>query len=795
MIKNYIKVAWRNIKKDRLFSVVNILGLSVGLAITILLFLFISYERSYDNMYSKKAQIQRVLLHTEDDGGKEVWANAPAALAPSIEKDIPEIESAMRMLKHDFGSTAYIKAASNDYEEKELYWTDPEIITMFDMEFVRGNPNEALKDPKTVILSETISKKYFGAENPIGKQITVDNRTELTVTGVYKDFPRNSSVSCAIIGAFSTLNFFKNPSWGNASFETFALLNETASSALVTDKIQKVLDKNVAKDKQWFSFTLQPLEDIHLYSSEYKDSYTTRNGSIKEVRNLSTLALLILIIACINYMNLITARSEKRGKDVGINKTMGATVKNLILRFYIETGLITFVAITIGLIIAIILIPIFNSFMGDALEITSIFSMKIMVTLVAIWLVTTLISGSYPALYLSRFSPKEAVKSSKGRGGAPVFIRKGLVVMQFTTSVILIIGVIVIHKQLEFMQNKNLGYNPENVMAISTAALSKNTNRTHLVDAFRNLPNVSSVAFTQGYPGKGVSGRGLYKNETDEKGMNIQTNLSDSDISDVLELKLLAGNMLPKVKQEGDTLVDVVLNKSAIAYLGYTPEEAIGKKVNMQLGHNSYIRGVVDDFNFSSLHTPIGGYAFHNRANEYKSYLLVRFKTEVLSETVSVFEKTFKNAAPNTAFGYTFLDKNLERMYAQEQKVAKVGLVFSALAIFVACLGLFALAAFTAEQRKKEIGIRKVLGASLIGITKLLSKQFITLVILALVIGFPIAYWLMENWLQDFAYRISINWTVFVITAVASLVIAIIAVSSQALKAAIANPVKSLKTE
>jgi ABC-type antimicrobial peptide transport system permease subunit len=263
----------------------------------------------------------------------------------------------------------------------------------------------------------------------------------------------------------------------------------------------------------------------------------------------------------------------------------------------------------------------------------------------------------------------------------------------------------------------------------------------------------------------------------------------------VLELKLLSGNLLPKIKQKGDTLVDVILNKSAVEYLGYTPEEAIGKKISIQLGDNSYVRGVVDDFNFSSLHTPIGGYAFHNMATEYKTYLLVRFKAEAISEAITTFENTFKNAAPNTAFGYTFLDKNLERMYAQEQKIVRVGLVFSILAIFVACLGLFALAAFTAEQRKKEIGIRKVLGASLIGITKLLSKQFITLVVLALLIGFPLAYWLMDNWLQDFAYRISINWTVFALTAAAALIIAIIAVSSQALKAAIANPVESLKTE
>ena len=795
MIKNYIKIAWRNLKKDSLFSVVNILGLSVGLAITILLFLFVIHEQSYDTMYAQKKQIHRVLLNTTGDNDKEIWANAPAALAPQIEADIPEIKSAIRMLKHDFGGTAFIKAKNNDYVEKQLYWSDDDILSLFDIELVKGNVAKALKDPKTVILSQTIAKKYFGTENPIGKIVTVDNNIELEVTGVYKDFPLNSSIDCDIIGSFSTLYFFKNPTWDNASFETFVLLNPEVSSEVASQKIQEVLDKNVPAKDQWYTFSLQPLERIHLYSTKYMDSYSTRNGSITEVRNLSVLALLILVIACINYMNLITARSQKRAKDVGINKTMGASVKNLIFRFYIETGLITAIAMVIGIILSIILMPIFGAITGIKLEATSIFSIEIITSLFIIWLLTTLIAGSYPALYLSRFSPKEAMKPSSKSSGTSVFIRKGLVVMQFAASVILIIGVIVIHQQLKFIQNKNLGYNPENVVAISVAAVNKDSSKDDLINKFKSLPNVSEVALAQGFPGMSVSGRSLSKNETDEQGINVQTNFADAEIAKVLQLKLLAGQMLPEIKQPKDTLVDVVLNKSAIDYLGYTPEDAIGKKVSMQLGDNAYIRGVVEDFNFASLHTPIGGYAFHNRSMEYKSYLLVRFNTEVLPETVATFENAFKEAAPNSAFDYTFLDKNLERLYAQEQKTAKVGFIFSILAIFVACLGLFALAAFTAEQRKKEIGIRKVLGASLIGITKLLSTQFIILVIIAIVIAFPLAFLLMKNWLQDFAYRISIDWSVFVIAGVLSIIIAILAVSSQALKVAIANPVKSLRTE
>ncbi len=794
MIKSYIKIAWRSLKTNRLFSIVNILGLSIGLATTLVLFLFILHERSFDNMYTNKDQIYRVLLNTTEDD-LETWAGVPSALAPELKANIPNIIETGRILHHNFGESASVKAGDDVFIEDKLFWSDASILDMFNVEIVEGTGSENLNNPNNILLSESTAKRYFGDENALGNTVTVDNTTTFEVKGVYKDFPDNSSLDFNAIVPFMMQNSAKSPSWGNASFETFIMFNsEVKNIDDVEGGIQTILDLNVKKEEQWYNFSLQPLERIHLYSSEYLDSYTANNGDINQIRNLTALALLILIIACINYMNLITARSQKRATDVGINKTLGASVKDIVIRFYIETGLITAIAMILGGLFAVFTLPIFNDIAGKQLDISALFSIKILVYLLLIWLVTTFLSGSYPALYLSRFSAKEVLKPSTNKGGLASAIRKGLVVVQFSASVVLIIAVIVIHQQLEFIQNKSLGYNPENVIAISTSGIRGGESGRALVNAYEILPNVSVVSRSQGYPGMSVSGRSINKPNT-EQTMSIQTNRSEQSIADVLQLKLLSGQLLPKTKQQGDTLVEVLVNKTTVEFLGLSPEEAIGEKVGMQLGNNAYIYGVVDDFNFSSLHSPIGAYAFHNALGESKSYLLIRFKNEVLTETISKFENTFKAIAPNAAFDYTFLDKNLELLYEKERRTANVGLLFSILAIIVACLGLFGLAAFMAEQRNKEIGIRKVFGASVSGIVQLLSLDFMKLVLISLVISFPLALYLMNNWLQDFAYRIDISWTVFLTAGVLALLIAFVTVSYQAIKAAIANPIKSLRTE
>ncbi|RMB57121.1 ABC transporter permease [Dokdonia sinensis] len=796
MFKNHIKIAWRNLRSDPKFSVLNILGLSVGLAITLLLFLFISHERSFDTMYAQKENIQRVLLFTDGDQGEETWTNAPAALAPAIVADIPEVKKASRMYRHNFGGNAFVKAGDEQFIEKDLYWADAELFQIFNVPFLRGNGQKALDKPNAVALSQSRALQYFGTIDIIGKTLNIDNGLELEVTGVYEDLPSNSTLDAAMVGSFKTLNFYKNPSWSNSSFETYIYTVDNTNIDEVVSKIQTTLNKNVVKEDQWYSFGLQPLEEVHLYSGGYLDSYSKRDGDINEVRNLTLLAFLILIIACINYMNLTTARSQKRTKDVGISKTLGASTQSLILRFYTETFLITGIAIALGIVLTIVALPFFNDITSRTIVVAEVLSPTFLFLLLGVWIITTLVAGSYPALHLSKFSPKEIMNPSPARKGAAKLVRKGLVVVQFAASVILIVSVAVMYKQMTFMQTKDLGFNPNQVLAINATVALENKSEDALLNKFKNNPIVQSVSLAQGYPGLGVSGRTLRKNDQDESGTNLQTNHSDAAIVDVLNLKLLAGQPLPRVKQRSDTIVEVLLNKKAVAYLGLSPEEAIGKKINAQLGSNAYIRGVVDDFNFTSLRAPIGAYAFHNRPiGEYKNYLLVRFRESDLSTTLSTFEADFKEIIPGGAFDYSFLDKNTEKLYEAEQRTAQIGLIFSILAIFVACLGLFGLAAFTAEQRDKEIGIRKVLGASVFGITKLLSTDFIKLVGIALIIAFPLAYYVMNNWLQEFAYRISIGWEPFIFTGLCALFVALLTVSLQSIKAALRNPIGALRKE
>ncbi|MEP2237247.1 MAG: ABC transporter permease [Maribacter sp.] len=793
MFRTYLKIAWRNLKVNRLFSVINILGLSIGLAVTLVLFIFIRHEQSFDNFYTHVNNIQRVLLHTDGDNGQETWATVPPSLAPTMMDDVANVEYAARTLKNDFGGTASLRVLEQNFTEKNLFWVDAELLNIFDVQFIKGQAEGALDRPNTAVLSETSAIKYFGANDPIGKIFTVDGKYELEVTGVYKDFPKNSTLDAKIMASGITTWLFKNPSWNNASFETYCLLKPNTDLASTELQLQEMLNKNMEEENQWYTFSLQPMKKVHLYSAGFDNAYASSIGDIKEVRNLIYLAILILLIACINYMNLTTARSQKRSKEVGVSKTLGSSSGSLLLRFYLETGLVTLISLVIGVLLAYAFLPVFNTISGQNLNITLLLSFEFFISISVIWLLVTLISGSYPALYLSRFKPVMVLKSSVVQSKGNVFVRKGLVVFQFATSVVLIVCVLMISEQMDFIRNQKLGFNAENVVAISINGIRGTDKKDALVSEFKSLSYVSSVSLAQGFPGMEVSGRSLSRNEDDKGNLNIQTNVTDASVIDVLQLNLLAGHTLPVNKREKDTLVEVVLNKKAVEYLGFSPEEAIGKTAFISVPNT--IVGVVDDFNFASLHEPIGAYAFHNNTGESKSFALVRYKLAANNNAINQLETVFKNVAPNAAFEYSYLDKNLEKLYVRERRVANVGLVFSILAVFIACLGLFGLAAFVGEQRKKEIGIRKVLGANVISITQMLSIDFVKLIFIALLLAFPLAYWLMERWLTNFAFHINISYSVFIIAGISTLIIALITVSFQSIKAALSNPVKSLRTE
>ena len=795
MFKNHIKIAWRNLKASPLFSTINILGLTLSLAITTLLFLFVHHENSFNTMYANKDNIYRVTLKTGENYNNTTYANAPAMVAPTAIQDIPEVTDAVRFLKHGFGEAAYISTDDSEFIEPSLYYADPSIFNVFDIALTSGISQNALVNPNTAIISKNMARRYFGTTDVLGKTFKIDDDKQIEITGVYDDLPVNSTLDANIYVSFATSFFSKRPTWGNASLETYLLTSDGAQGPVIESKMKEMLDKNVEPDGQWYTLKAQPFNEVHLYSAGIQNGYSSRKGSIDQVKSLTWLALLILVIACINYMNLTTARSQKRSREVGVSKTLGASVTSLVARFYTETGLITLISIILGVVLALLCLPYFNEIAGKEVPSSVLLSGTFIASMVAVWFVATVLAGSYPALYLSSFSAKKVLNDGRTGSFWATTVRKGLVVVQFAASAILIIGVYVIYSQLKYIQEKDLGFSTEQVMAVSLNGMSDRSRATLLEKELLRLPEVSDAGAAQGYPGKNVSGRMVFNPLTEDGGLAVQTNRADAAALEVMELTFLAGKNLPKVKAESDTLVEVVINRKIADYLGYTPEEAIGQRIQMLPRNKGSIVGVVDDFNYTSLREPIGAYAFHNYASEYKEFLLVKMKVEDLGQSINNIKNKFTSIAPGVPFDYSFLDQNIEKLYVEEKQTASIGMIFSLLAVFVACLGLFGLAAFTAEQRDKEISIRKVLGATVLGITKLLSADFIKLVGIALMIAFPLAYYVMNNWLQEFAYRIDIGWTPFVFTGICALAVALITVSLQSVKAAMRNPIGALKKE
>lgn len=793
MLKTYCRIAWRNLVTHRLFSLLNIAGLAIGIAVSTVLLAFITSEKSFDTMHAQREHIYRVLFHRNDNGKQETWCVSPPAVSPSLATEVQGVQYAARLLRHSFGGTAFVDAGAKSFTEKNLYWADPSLLKMFSIRFVRGNAQHALDRPNTVVLSASAAQKYFGHANPVGQTITVDNRQTLEITGVYQDFPSNSTLDADMLACFQSSGFFDDPSWSNPSFETYCLLAPQASPTAVQLQMQQMLDRHISRTDQWYHLSLQPLPAVHLYSDGYLKSYSSRSGSSSEVKNLVLLAVLILVIACINYMNLFTARSQKRIKDVSINKTIGATRKQLMLRFYVETGMLTLLALLCGVLLAALCLPLFNSITGKQLQPRQLLDTGFVWYLPVMGLLVTLAAGSYPALYLSRFSAKAVMQQSATAGSsAATTVRRLLVITQFAASAILIISVTVIFLQLRYIRNKNLGYQPENVLAVAISGLNRPAALTAWMNDVRSLGDVLAVSRTQGFPGARVSGKTLYTPQGSKEGVPVQSNRADDQVLDVLHARLLSGHTLPVPGPKPDSPAAIVLNREAVRSLGFTPNNAVGRQLQLDEVHATIV-GVVDNFHYNSLHDAVGAYAFTSSHTEPFRYLLVRFRSAHLLQTLEQLEKLYKKHFAGMAFDYVFLDQYLANLYTAEYHMARIVLVFSLLAVFIACLGLFGLAAFIAEQRTKEIGVRKVFGATAGSIVALLSADFIRLVAWAVVLACPVAWWFMHGWLDDFAYRVSLQVWMFAAAGLVILLLAFVTVSFQALKAARMNPARSLK--
>ncbi|RTL58787.1 MAG: ABC transporter permease [Sphingobacteriales bacterium] len=809
MIKNYFKIAWRNLIKHKGISGINLFGLTVGLTSCLLITVYILNELSYDRYNKNADNIYRVTRSFNNKDGV-VSLNLSTVAPPFgyyLPTDFPEIQKMTRLLDAVISPLRYKEKLFN---EKGVFFADENLFDVFSVKVLKGNPATALKDPFSIMLTEESAKKYFGEEDPMDKTIRYNNKFELKVTGIYKAFPSNAHMHPNMLCSFNTLrdtavygeeNLRTN--WGNNSFFTYIVLPKGYDIKNMGTRFPAFIDKHMTgqeyvgnQPSKMTKLGLQKLTDIHLYS--HTDYEAEPNSDISRVYIFASIALFILLIACINYMNLSTARSVLRAREIGIRKVIGAEKKELIFQFIGESVLITVVAILLAFGLLALTLPWLNKLTGQNLSTGILLKWQVVVSLVLSPFIIGAIAGIYPAMFMSSFKPVKTLKGFFKAGGAGLSLRKALVVTQFSISIILIITTMVVYQQLHYMQKKSLGFEKDHMVIIPynralndkyesfrTEMLAnssiKDATRTSRIPTGRLLDASNAATF---------SGDSAVPVNTDIKLVSV-----DYDFIPTYKIKLLAGRNYSR--EYGTDTASFVLNESAIKAIGWkNPENAIGKEFKYD-DIRGHVIGVVDDFHFESMHqkiVPMVFVMFPSRVSFFNN-LSVKIAGNDVSSALATIESAWKKFVPDTPFEYTFLDDNFDKLYESEQKQGTLFTTFACIAILIACLGLLGLSAFTISQRIKEIGVRKVLGANTGGIVALLSKDFLKLVAIAALISFPVAWYAMNNWLKDFAYRINIQWWIFIAAAVVALLVALITVSSQAIKAALANPVKSLRTE
>jgi len=829
MLKNYLKIAFRNLKRYKAYSYINIGGLSIGVACCLLILLYINDELSYDSFHENADRIYRINTYLKF-GDTEL--NIPVVsdmMGQLLKQDYPQVEEYTRIFIQ--GGDKRIKnvehsdhTGRNDYNlEHNVAFVDSTFFRVFTFPVVSGKTDEILNEPNTVVITESIAKKYFGTVDAVGRTIETDDNggAFYKVTAVIADMPENSHFRFNFLFPMVNLNY---NSWGNLvsmNFHTYLLLKEGADYKELEKKFEEYNDKYAmpyarrflqVKSKEEFEkagnrleHTLIPVKDIHLYSKNIQE--LSPSGNIQYVYIFSAVALFILLIACINFMNLTTARSANRAREVGIRKVLGTERKNLVFQFLTESTLMSFFSVVVAVLIVINILPFFNNLAGKKLGLNSFLSPSILALLIPLPFIIGLLSGSYPSFFLSRFTPSEIIKGRLSKGSKSSGLRSVLVVFQFATSIILITGTIIIYTQLNYIQNKNLGYHKNQILIINDSYSLGNN-----IDAFKNeMLNVSGVisgTISNYLPIPSERNNSAFFKEAgmvSESGLTMQRWIIDYDYLKTLGIELSEGRNFSQ--EFGTDSSAIILNQTAVKQLGY--QNPIGQRIYTWVTGGRLVDyniiGVVKDFHFESLRQDIGPLCFvpggsdaiSSARSQYKSTELISFRINaaVLSTILKEAQVKWKNMSASLPFSYRFLDESFNEVYKAERRVGTIVLLFSALAIIVACLGLFGLAAFLAEQKTKEIGVRKVLGASVPSILLLLSKEFMKWIIIANIIAVPVAYYFMNKWLQDFAYRININWWLFILAGFIALIIAFLTISVQAIRAATANPVDSLKYE
>lgn len=802
MIKSYIKTAFRNIKKNRGTSFLNISGLALGITCFIIIGLYVYSELSFDKYHSKADRIYRVALSLKlnDITYNEAALQFPAANA--FKENYPEVENTVRIYKQ-FDRTL-VKYGDKKFSEEKFFFADQTIFNVFDFEIINGNSNNALTKPNSVAISESMALKYFGTENPIGKTINYQNQTDFTVSAVYKDMPPYSHAHFDFLVSMDFIinywnsvngvdgrhnNWYWNGAW------TYVLLNQKESAEKFASAMPGFIKKYFPERYQNASLLIQPLTDIHLRSNLTGE--IEPNGSITNVYVFSTIAVFILLIACINFINLSIAQGSDRAKEIGVRKVLGAEKSQLIMQIIGETLVASFIATAASLIFVEIVLPQFQEIFGRKLSLSLMENSGGFLFLIGVAVFVGFVSGLFPALYLSNFSPVTILKKTIRLNFSYEILRKGLVVLQFSVSIFLIIGMGMIYKQMNFIKNKDLGFDKESVLIVKAKAEVNNKFETFRNELL-NAPGILSVAGTSDIPGAGSNGsRFVPEGFAQENPQMLPLTFADYDFVSSLGIQLKEGRNFSK-SFPADTEKAFILNEKAVENLGWQ-NNAVGKKIELfgpgtdEIIKSGFVIGVIKDYNYESLHSEVKPLVLSY--SPFHEYYLIRLDKGNAADKLAAIEKVWNKFSPDWTFEAFFLDNNLEKLYQSDQRLATIVNYFGFLAVIIACLGLYGLAAFAAKKRIKEIGIRKVLGASVPGIVKLLSFDFIKLVLIANVLAFPVAYYAITNWLEAFAYRIEIDYMVFVIAAAITILIALLTVGVQALKASLANPVNSIKYE
>lgn len=795
MLFNYLKISLRIITRQKLFSLINIIGLSIGLASFLLISLYLHHELEYDRSFTNADRIYRLAANLHLESGPSVRAVTSPPMAGIIHEEFPEVEKIVRMGR----SSRPLSYNEKTFLDIKLFTADSTFFDLFDYPFAQGNRETALTEPNSIVLTPTAARMYFGDENPLGKQMFLSDSITLSVTGVLKENPDHSHLSFDCI--YSRTTIVKpyeeaKDNWFSNNFYTYLLLKPPALPDNLESKFPEMLDKHMGADRKetiWYELFLQPLTSIHLHSS--LSSEVQANSSINVIYTFGSIAVLILLIAAINFMNLSTAKAIKRANEVGVRKAAGAHRSQLVVQFLGESLLLASISALLALWVVQLSLPAFISLIGKQMELN--FNSQIMVGFGFITVVTGLLAGLYPALFLSRFKTAQVLKGGSVSGTGGTLLRKGLVVFQFTISIILIAGTLIIQNQIQFMQSQDLGFQKDQLIVVSVRG-SEGTGQYEVIKQ-KLLQNAEIINVTASSEplGRSQSVVATLPEGWDESQLtSVTTIMADEDFIPTHQIKLLAGRNF-STANPADEEHAFIVNEAAVKLFGWSDNDsAVGKNLNWGLGKEGKVIGVVNDFHLFSLHRQVEPLVIHILPETY-SYLTVRVKPEGTEwQTVlKNMEHEWKALGMKGAFTYFFLDEDFAKQYESDQRLKTFISYFSGLAIVIGCLGLFGLAVYATKQRSKEIGIRKVLGATVSGLVGLLSLDFLKLVLLANLIALPLAWYLLDQWLSNFAYHIEVSWFILFLAGFIALLIAWLTVGFESIKAALQNPVESLHHE